>query len=165
MQCKRVIQCLGNIARSVAILSKVSHIDITFDIATIIRTTSLFQCDIWTIVNHTTFLELNLRAIINTRNTTESEHQCQVLSPNVLALIKTCTLWCTIWSIVVRIHIHHIPCSIVVVFIAVFHTKRFTSSAKVPVHWEVNHTQLRVLAIIRGMVSISLKKSVIRVRQ
>ena len=64
-----------------------------------------------------------------------------------------------------RIHIGYIPSRIIVVFVAIFHPKRFACCPKVPVHWEINHTELRIFAIVWSMIRITIQKGIIRIRQ
>ena len=161
MQCKRVLQGLCHIASSIFVFCKVRNISSTLDIATIICTTCLFQCNIWTFINHATFLKLNLRTIIYARNTTECKHQCQVLCPSILTLAETLSLWRTIRSIVMGVNIGNIPCSVVVVFIAMSYTPCFTCRTEVPVHREVDNTQTRILAVVRCMIVVATEQGVL----
>ena len=163
MHSEGVAQRSGDIASSAGVSGEVSDVDAAFDVAAEVSA-SRFRAGelVGVAVDGLALAELNLRTVVDTGNDTEREHQREVFSPSVLALCEALALGGAVGGIVVRIDIHHIVRSVVVILIAALHGECLGSGAEVPVHREVNHREARVLRAVGRVVGIAIEESIVR---
>ena len=151
------------VARRIGIFREVGRLDRAFDITAEIRTSGVLQGDIRAFVDTFAFLELHFRAVEDTGDTTVGEHQRQVLRPGVLRLGEAVELH-LVRRVVVRVHIHHIPCRVVIIFVVggIGDVPCLRGAGEVPMYGEVDDVQTGGLRIVGRMVGIALQERILR---
>ena len=158
MACQRIGKSRLHVACRIGPVSEIVHLNVALNISSEVCATCILQCLNRTLVDRTSLLELNLRAVIYTRYAAEGEHQRQVLSPSVLSTRETVV---AVGRIVVRVHIHHIICSVVIEVVLTVNAERSLCGIKVPVHREVYHVQPGKVFVVRCVVIVSVEQRIV----
>ena len=85
-------------------------------------------------------------------------HEREILCPDVLRLGETVKLH-LIRSVVMRVHIDHIPCGIIIILIIRWLSDIPSTgrAGEVPMHREVDYIQTGCIGVIGGMIGISIQ--------
>ncbi len=107
-----------------------------------------------------TCLKLYFRAVIYTRNTSESKQQRKVFSPCICtAVITECLI--LVGTVVMRIYIYNIPCGVVEILVLAECCIESTACIiETPVHLEVYGIKSRFHGIVGCVIFISVQKCI-----
>ena len=143
-----MIQCCSHITCSL-VVTEIRCFYITSEVTTEVSTTSFRKRTVRTSVNRSTATETYLRTIIETWNTTEGEHQREILCPLSVRAAKTTCVAGLLRTIVVTIYIYYIIGSIIIFLVTgLCQTVCGGSITEVVVQWEVNHIETACLRIV-----------------
>ena len=150
------VQGLSNIARS-GVGAEVGSRDRTLKVLAEVCTASLVERSVGSRIDGCASHEVYFRAVVNTGNATEGEHEEEVGCVGVVTRTIVGSR-----RIVVTVLVDNVERGIVVEVVALLgHAESLTNRVEVVVHREVYHVEARSIGVVRLVISTVLQESIV----